>query len=50
VRPGIPLKNQSEKDMLWIREEFLLHERDYEKIVVHGHTPVAKPDLHAKSD
>src|ERR1051325_3491483 len=47
VRPGIPLKNQSEKDMLWIREEFLLHERDYEKIVVHGHTPVAKPDMHA---
>jgi serine/threonine protein phosphatase 1 len=47
VRPGVPLKNQNEKDLLWIREEFLLHERDYEKIVVHGHTPVAKPEVHA---
>ena len=43
VRPGIPFKQQKEEDLLWIREEFLLHERDYEKIVVHGHTPVAEP-------
>ena len=45
VRPGIPLKQQKEEDLLWIREDFLLHERDYEKIVVHGHTPVPEPDV-----
>src|SRR5436190_3226178 len=45
VRPGIPFKQQKEEDLLWIREDFLLHERDYEKIVVHGHTPVAEPDV-----
>ena len=45
VRPGIPFKLQKEEDLLWIREDFLLHEREYEKIVVHGHTPVAEPDV-----
>ena len=45
MRPGIPFKQQKEEDLLWIREDFLLHERDYEKIVVHGHTPVAEPDV-----
>ena len=45
VRPGIPFKEQKEADLLWIREDFLLHERDFEKIVVHGHTPVAEPDV-----
>jgi serine/threonine protein phosphatase 1 len=33
--------------MLWIREDFLLHEDDFGKIVVHGHTPVAQPDIRA---
>lgn len=46
VRPGVPLEQQKEHDLLWIREEFLLHERDFEKIIVHGHTPVPEPDVH----
>src|SRR5260221_10773854 len=45
VRPGIPFKDQKQEDLLWIREDFLLHERDYEKIVVHGHKPFAEPDV-----
>jgi serine/threonine protein phosphatase 1 len=45
VRPGILLSEQREEDMLWIRDEFLLHEEAYEKVVVHGHTPVAEPDV-----
>jgi serine/threonine protein phosphatase 1 len=45
VRPGVPLDRQREDDMLWIREDFLLHERDFGKIVVHGHTPVRDPDF-----
>lgn len=45
VRPGIPLKKQREHDLLWIREDFLHYEEDFSKIVVHGHTPVLKPDI-----
>ena len=47
VRPGVPFKQQKEEDLLWIREDFLFYERDFEKIVVHGHTPVAEPEVHS---
>jgi serine/threonine protein phosphatase 1 len=45
VRPGIPLESQSDQDLLWIRDEFLDSTLDFGKIIVHGHTPVAKPEL-----
>jgi len=45
VRPGTPLGRQREEDLLWIREDFLLHEEPFEKIIVHGHTPVREPDV-----
>ena len=45
VRPGIPLKQQSKEDLLWIREDFLSHEEQFEKVIVHGHTPVINPDI-----
>jgi len=45
VRPGVALSNQTEEDMLWIREEFLQHERPFEKYIIHGHTPVRQPDI-----
>jgi serine/threonine protein phosphatase 1 len=45
VRPGIPLQMQSQADLLWIRDDFLLHEEDFGIIVVHGHTPTNKPDV-----
>ncbi len=47
VRPYAPLSDQSEEDLLWIRDEFLSHERSFGKIVVHGHTPVASPEVRA---
>jgi len=47
VRPGVPLTDQSEKDLLWIREEFLLYEDSFGKIIVHGHTPVLEPEIRA---
>lgn len=46
VRPGIPLKNQKDEDLLWIRQDFLLHEGMFEKFIVHGHTPVKEPEVH----
>ena len=45
VRPGVPLKEQTEADMLWIRDEFLDSEENFGKFVVHGHTPVREPDI-----
>lgn len=45
VRPGTPLSRQHEDDLLWIREEFLLHEEAFEKIIIHGHTPAREPEV-----
>jgi serine/threonine protein phosphatase 1 len=38
VRPGVKLGEQKEQDSFWIREEFLLSNRDHGAIVVHGHS------------
>jgi serine/threonine protein phosphatase 1 len=45
IRPGIPLSQQRDEDLLWIREDFLLCEEDFGKIIVHGHTPVLEPEI-----
>jgi serine/threonine protein phosphatase 1 len=45
IRPGVPIRNQKEEDLLWIREEFLSCEQPFENFVVHGHTPVRTPDI-----
>ncbi len=45
VRPGVPLSAQTEADLLWIREEFLNWRRGFEKIIVHGHTPIPEPEV-----
>jgi len=45
VRPGIPLADQSERDLLWIRQEFLQERGRFEKVIVHGHTPLEAPQL-----
>ncbi len=38
IRPGVDLRDQEEKDLLWVRETFLEDERDHGPIVVHGHS------------
>ena len=38
IRPGVPLANQVEDDLIWIREPFLSWTGDAGKVVVHGHT------------
>lgn len=43
LRPGIPLEQQSDQDLLWIRDDFLDAELPDGPIVVHGHTPAAEP-------
>ena len=43
IRPGIPMNEQDEDDLVWIREEFHWHLDDHEALIVHGHTPVYAP-------
>ncbi len=45
VRHGVPMIDQEERDLLWIRDEFLQSDRVMEKVVVHGHTPVEAPSV-----
>jgi serine/threonine protein phosphatase 1 len=45
VRPGIALNLQRENDLLWIRDEFLRYEKPFDKIIIHGHTPVLQPEI-----
>lgn len=45
IRPGVPLDQQDETDLLWIRQEFHQDPSDHGAFVVHGHTPVGAPDL-----
>lgn len=40
IRPGIAIKDQTEEDLLWIRQEFHRHTGPHPKLIVHGHTPV----------
>ncbi len=47
VRPGVPLTEQHEDDLIWIREPFLLSRDDFGAVVVHGHTIVERPQVHA---
>ncbi len=45
IRPGVPLDRQSERDLLWIRAEFLQSTARFEKVIVHGHTPMEEPQV-----
>jgi serine/threonine protein phosphatase 1 len=47
VRPGVELGLQRREDLLWIRGEFLHSEADHGKVVVHGHSISAEPELRA---
>ncbi len=43
LRPGVPLHNQTEEDLLWIRHEFIYSNEDFGKKVIFGHTPFYSP-------
>ena len=45
LRPGVPLERQNERDLLWIRHEFIDHPFDFEKLIVHGHTITPRPEI-----
>lgn len=45
VRPGVPLPEQKQSDLRWIRQPFLENEDDHGFIVVHGHTIADQIDV-----
>ncbi|HEV7372231.1 metallophosphoesterase family protein [Arenibaculum sp.] len=45
IRPGIALDRQQERDLLWIRREFLDSPADHGAVVVHGHSVSPEPEL-----
>ena len=45
MRPGVALEDQSEQDLIWIRDEFTGSDADFGAIVVHGHSIRAEPEI-----
>lgn len=45
VRPGVPLSEQTQSDLRWIRGPFLENNSDHGFIVVHGHTIAGEIDI-----
>ena len=42
IRPGVALEDQTENDLVWIREPFLIEPASFGPLVVHGHTTIDK--------
>lgn len=45
VKPGVKLEHQKPEDQMWIRGEFLDHPKGMGKMIVHGHTISAEPEV-----
>ena len=45
LKPRVPLDEQVEDDLLWIRGEFITSEADFGRRVIFGHTPFKQPLL-----
>lgn len=45
VNPNYPINEQTENDLLWITEQFLLSNATFEKTIVHGHSVSKKPEM-----
>jgi serine/threonine protein phosphatase 1 len=47
LRSNIPISEQSQEDLLWIRSPFLKSSYDWSKRVIFGHTPFSVPLIEA---
>ena len=43
LKPGVPLEQQAEEDLFWIRGEFIAATGDLGRRVIFGHTPFKQP-------
>ena len=47
IRPNVALVDQTENDLVWMREPFLSHHAPHQKFVIHGHTALDEPQLYS---
>jgi serine/threonine protein phosphatase 1 len=47
LKPGVPLEDQAQSDLCWIRDEFLSHRDSFGAVVVHGHSITEEIDVRA---
>lgn len=45
IRPEVALDKQAAEDLIWIRDDFLHYTGLHPKVIVHGHTPFAEPEI-----
>jgi serine/threonine protein phosphatase 1 len=45
IRPGKPIQEQSNEDLLWIRQDFTESRQRHDYVVVHGHTISAEVEF-----
>jgi serine/threonine protein phosphatase 1 len=45
IQPGVPIADQTDQELYWIREAFLYSKADHGYCVVHGHTIVSEPEF-----
>ena len=45
IRPGLPLSEQKNEDLRFIREPFLSWEEPHEKCIIHGHSITKEPEI-----
>ena len=45
IRPGVPLDEQTDDDLTWIRGEFHDFLGLHPKLIIHGHTPRPAPEI-----
>ncbi|MEJ2120900.1 MAG: metallophosphoesterase family protein [Alphaproteobacteria bacterium] len=45
IRPDVPLDDQDDEDLMWIRDDFLNSDADHAARVVHGHTISWTPEI-----
>ena len=43
IRPGVALEDQTETDLIWIRDAFLLEPASHGPLIIHGHTAIDTP-------
>ena len=43
LRDGLRIEEQDERDLLWIREDFIQSPYNHGKRVIYGHTPTRRP-------
>ncbi len=43
IRPGVALQDQTETDLIWIRDAFLTFTGSHGPLIVHGHTAIDMP-------